>query len=170
MLGNGQQTEEHLQKISANLGDTVIMNCAFDFPDKIEVPYVIHWQKRGVKIPIYIWYDGYPPHLGEGYEGRVSLMADPNNREASLNLTNVRESDQGWYECKVYFLNQNNEQLKNGTFVLLDVHGLWLRFAYQCFTRLSIINNCLCVCHSLPSIACLPRVLVRKSLIERHFL
>jgi len=117
----GYSQEEH-ERVPANLGDNVILHCAFDFPDKIEVPYVIHWQKIGVKIPIYIWYDGYPPHLGEGYEGRVSLT-DP--KEASLNLTNVRESDQGWYECKVFFLNRPNEQLKNGTFVLLDVHGMY---------------------------------------------
>ncbi len=113
--------QEEPQRISANLGDNVILECAFDFPDKIEVPYVIHWQKNGLKIPIYIWYDGYPPHLGEGYEGRVSLI---DTREASLNLTNVRESDQGWYECKVFFLNRPNEQ-KNGTWVLLEVHGIY---------------------------------------------
>ncbi|XP_054162943.1 protein turtle-like [Oppia nitens] len=117
----GFTSDESHAKISANLGDNVMFNCAFDFPDKIEVPYVIHWQKKGVKIPIYIWYDGYPPHLGEGYEGRVALT-NP-TKEASLNLSNVRESDQGWYECKVYFLNQANDQLKNGTFVLLDVHA-----------------------------------------------
>lgn len=96
------------------------MNCAFEFPEKIEVPYVIHWQKIGIKLPIYIWYDGYPPHWGEGFEGRVSLA---NSKDASLNLTNVKETDQGWYECKVFFLNQPDEQMKNGTFILLDVHG-----------------------------------------------
>lgn len=106
------------ERISANLGENVILPCAFDFPDTVAVPYVIQWQKNGVKIPIYIWYDGYPPHIGEGYEGRVSLSG-----EASLNLTNVRESDQGWYECKVYFLNRPPEPIRNGTWLHLDVHG-----------------------------------------------
>lgn len=124
--------QEEPQRISTNLGENVILNCAFDFPDGIVVPYVIHWQKNGVKIPIYIWYDGYPPHLGEGYEGRVSLVSKSSNQHglASLNLTNVRESDQGWYECKVYFLNRPNEQIKNGTWVLLDVHGMYCYYYY----------------------------------------
>ena len=96
----------------------MILRCAFDFPDGVRVPYVIQWQKNGIKIPIYIWYDGYPPHIGEGYEGRVGLSG-----QASLNLTTVNENDQGWYECKVFFLNRPPEPIKNGTWVHLDVHG-----------------------------------------------
>lgn len=42
---------------------------------------------------------------------------------ASLNLTNIRESDQGWYECKVVFLNRDPKQHKNGTWFHLDVHA-----------------------------------------------
>ena len=98
----------------------MILKCAFEFPDKVQTPYVIHWLKNGQKLPIYMFYDGYPPHLGEGYEGRVSLL---NQAEASLNLSNVRETDQGWYECRVFFLVQQNDQEdKNGTWVLLEVN------------------------------------------------
>lgn len=104
--------------ITAILGEDVILPCAFEFPENKPVPYVIQWQKEGIKIPIYIWYDGYPPHAGDGYEGRVSLAF-----QASLNLTNVQERDQGWYECKVYFLNRPPDSPKNGTWVNLDVHA-----------------------------------------------
>lgn len=83
-------------RASANLDENVILRCVFDFPDGFRVPYVIQWEKQGIKIPIYIWYDGYPPHIGEGYEGRVGLTG-----QASLNLSSVRESDQGWYICRV---------------------------------------------------------------------
>lgn len=77
---------------------------------------------KGQEIPIYIWYDSYPTHSGEGYEGRVSRVS-PNSPYggASLNLTDIRESDQGWYECKVVFLNRSPN--KNGTWFHLDVHG-----------------------------------------------
>lgn len=115
IAGYVQQDPEH---VTAILGEDVILQCAFDFPEGVPVPYVIQWQKVGIKIPIYIWYDGYPPHAGEGYEGRVSL-AD----QASLNLTNTKESDQGWYECKIYFLNRPVGSPKNGTWVHLDVHA-----------------------------------------------
>jgi hypothetical protein len=144
---------EEPERVSSNLGENVILHCAFDFPDGITVPYVIQWQKNGVKIPIYIWYDGYPPHTGEGYEGRVSLSG-----QASLNLTNVRENDQGWYECKVYFLNRPPEPIKNGTWVHLDVHGMQQPFIYHFNTSLmhsfvrsidsDLPNNSLSFCHN----------------------
>ncbi|KAG8193648.1 hypothetical protein JTE90_024012 [Oedothorax gibbosus] len=101
---------------TALLGEDVILPCTFSFPEGTPVPYVVQWQKQDVKIPIYIWYDGYPPHAGEGYEGRASLGG-----LASLNLTAVREADQGWYECKVYFLNRPPDSPKNGSWVHLDV-------------------------------------------------
>ncbi|KAK9693367.1 Fibronectin type III domain [Popillia japonica] len=78
----------------------------------------------GQDIPIYIWYESYPTHSGEGYEGRVSrVSADSPYGAASLNLTNIRESDQGWYECKVVFLNRSPNSHKNGTWFHLDVHA-----------------------------------------------
>lgn len=81
-------------------------------------------QLKGLEIPIYIWYDSYPTHSGEGYEGRVSRVSpDSPYGLASLNLTNIRESDQGWYECKVVFLNRSPNSHKNGTWFHLDVHG-----------------------------------------------
>ncbi|XP_054718152.1 protein turtle-like [Uloborus diversus] len=102
--------------VTALLGEDVILPCTFSFPEGTPVPYVVQWQKQDVKIPIYIWYDGYPPHAGEGYEGRASLCG-----LASLNLTSVREADQGMYECKVYFLNRPPDSPKNGSWVHLDV-------------------------------------------------
>ncbi|XP_035210600.1 protein turtle-like isoform X3 [Stegodyphus dumicola] len=113
--GFDQEDPEH---VSAVLGEDVTLKCELKYPEEKPVPYVIQWQKQGIKIPIYIWYDGYPPHAGDGYEGRVSLA-----NEASLNLTNVRESDQGWYECKVYFLNRPPDSPKNGTWMHLSVHA-----------------------------------------------
>lgn len=79
---------------------------------------------QGQETPIYIWYESYPTHSGEGYEGRVSRVSpDSPFGAASLNLTNIRETDQGWYECKVVFLNRSPNQHKNGTWFHLDVHA-----------------------------------------------
>lgn len=79
---------------------------------------------QGQELPIYIWYENYPTHSGEGYEGRVArVAADSQFGAASLNLTNIRETDQGWYECKVVFLNRSPNQHKNGTWFHLDVHA-----------------------------------------------
>ncbi|XP_068973192.1 protein turtle isoform X6 [Bombus flavifrons] len=107
--------------ITAILGESVVFNCHVEFPGEHPVPYVLQWEKK--EIPIYIWYESYPTHSGEGYEGRVSRVS-PNSPYgvASLNLTDIRESDQGWYECKVVFLNRSPNSHKNGTWFHLDVH------------------------------------------------
>ncbi|XP_068973187.1 protein turtle isoform X3 [Bombus flavifrons] len=109
--------------ITAILGESVVFNCHVEFPGEHPVPYVLQWEKKGQEIPIYIWYESYPTHSGEGYEGRVSRVS-PNSPYgvASLNLTDIRESDQGWYECKVVFLNRSPNSHKNGTWFHLDVH------------------------------------------------
>lgn len=110
--------------ITAILGESVVFNCHVEFPEGHPVPYVLQWEKKGQDIPIYIWYESYPTHSGEGYEGRVSRVSpDSPYGAASLNLTNIRESDQGWYECKVVFLNRSPNQHKNGTWFHLDVHA-----------------------------------------------
>ncbi|XP_055547077.1 protein turtle isoform X1 [Wyeomyia smithii] len=114
--------------ITAILGESVVFNCHVEFPGDHPVPYVLQWEKKvsetGQEIPIYIWYESYPTHSGEGYEGRVSRASpDSSFGAASLNLTSIRETDQGWYECKVVFLNRPPKQHKNGTWFHLDVHA-----------------------------------------------
>ncbi|CAG7728054.1 unnamed protein product, partial [Allacma fusca] len=82
----------------------------------------------GVEIPIHIWYDGYPTHTGENYVGRVDRV-NPNSSygQASLNVTSIRESDRGWYNCRVFFLNRSPapQSSKNisGSWYHLDVHA-----------------------------------------------
>ncbi|XP_046812408.1 protein turtle isoform X3 [Lucilia cuprina] len=114
--------------ITAILGEGVIFNCHVEFPNDHPVPYVLQWDKKvsetGSDLPIYIWYESYPEHIEDGYKGRVSRVSpDSPFGSASLNLTNIKESDQGWYECKVVFLNRDPKQHKNGTWFHLDVHA-----------------------------------------------
>ncbi|KAG5685106.1 hypothetical protein PVAND_014304 [Polypedilum vanderplanki] len=122
--GNSIQPGQDATHITAILGESVIFNCHVEFPGDHPVPYVLQWEKKGQETPIYIWYESYPTHSGEGYEGRVSRVSpDSPFGAASLNLTNIRESDQGWYECKVVFLNRSPNHHKNGTWFHLDVHA-----------------------------------------------
>lgn len=80
--------------------------------------------RQGEDIPVYIWYENYPTHAADEYKGRVAgVNPESSYGQASLNLTNIRETDQGWYECKVVFLNRAPNQNKNGTWFHLDVHG-----------------------------------------------
>nr|WKY18272.1 turtle-like protein IGSF9 [Penaeus vannamei] len=108
------------EHITAILGESVILNCAVSHP---KIPYIIHWKRQHHKIPIYIWYEGYDPHVEDTYKGRASRVSqDTTYGLASLNLTNVREDDQGWYECKVFYLDRTGSP-DNGTWIHLDVHA-----------------------------------------------
>lgn len=105
-------------KVSALVGQNVILNCAVQFKDGIEKPFVVNWLKYPHKLPLYIWYAGYPPHVAPGYENRVTRIG-----QASLNLTQVRESDQGLYECKIHYIDRRPEDKGRGTWIFLDVQG-----------------------------------------------
>ena len=64
------------------------------------------------ELPIYIWYDDYPTHSAKEYAGRVSRAEIRSNSSyglASLNLTNIKNEDRGWYNCKVLFLDRSPE-------------------------------------------------------------
>lgn len=43
--------------------------------------------------------------------------------KASINLTSVRESDTGWYECKMSYPNRSPQTVRNGSFFHLAVDG-----------------------------------------------
>jgi hypothetical protein len=60
----------------------------------------------------------------EGYAGRISLVSpDTSYGKGSINLTNIRESDGGWYECSVFFPNRTPSTRPNGTWFHLSVEG-----------------------------------------------
>lgn len=144
--GNSQRhfSKQHLErikqenKVSALLGQNVILNCAVQFKDGIEKPFVVNWLKYPEQLPLYIWYAGYPAHVGQGYENRVSRIG-----QASLNLTQVRETDQGLYECKIYYLDRRPEDKSNGTWIFLDVQGRLIPGCKRGFTesKLSLSSN-----------------------------
>lgn len=60
----------------------------------------------------------------ESYIGRVTLLNnDLVYGKASMNLTSIRESDNGWYECKVIFPNRVPNKRNNGTWFHISVLG-----------------------------------------------
>lgn len=105
-------------RASALVGQNVVLNCAVQFKDGQEKPFVVNWFKYPHLVPIYIWYAGYPAHVAQGYEARVARIG-----QASLNLSSIRESDQGLYECKIHYLGRRPEDKTNATWVYLDVQG-----------------------------------------------
>jgi hypothetical protein len=129
----GYQDHEPVHK-TAILGQTVQFDCQAHFPDDIVVPYVVTWSKKGVDLPIFIWYDDYPTHCSPEFKHKPTNSCRASRVKsgykglglASLNLTNIQESDRGWYNCKVVFLNRQPEDIpsiNNGTWYHLSVHA-----------------------------------------------
>lgn len=74
---------------------------------------------------MFSWYDGRVS-LENDYKGRIHLLDDIGHRgygQGSINLTNIRESDQGWYECRVIFPNRTPNSRNNGTWFHLAIDG-----------------------------------------------
>lgn len=68
----------------------------------------------------------------EGYAGRISLVSpDTAYGRGSINLTNIRESDGGWYECSVFFPNRTPSTRPNGTWFHLSVEGNGVRASHR---------------------------------------
>ncbi|XP_017760125.1 PREDICTED: protein borderless isoform X1 [Eufriesea mexicana] len=109
--------------LNAGVGEYAVFNCDLDFPHETPIPYILQWNRDGRTI--FSWYNGYSS-VGLGYEGRVHLLEDSVTRgygQGSINLTNIRESDQGWYECRVIFPNRTPNSRNNGTWFYLAIDG-----------------------------------------------
>ena len=80
---------------------------------------MLDWKKDGLQSAVLIKYDGYAANVNPMFEGRVELV-----NEISLKISNIQESDEGWYECKVIYLNGvNNNKEPNGTWIYLNVYS-----------------------------------------------
>lgn len=101
---------------------------------------------------IFSWYEipGYEKansvlSVIDEYAGRIHLLEGPVSREygqGSINLTNIRESDQGWYECRVIFPDRSPSTRNNGTWFHLSIEGK-SRLIAIC-ARIIMSQNCRC--------------------------
>lgn len=117
------EEEKEPNFLTAGVGEYAVFNCDLDFPHETPIPYILQWNREG--RPIFSWYNGHLS-LEHPYEGRMHLLEEPEYRgygQGSVNLTNIRESDQGWYECRVIFPNRTPTSRNNGTWVHLAIDG-----------------------------------------------
>lgn len=59
------------------------------------------------------------------YVGRINLIPkhDRYHNTAAVNLTSIRESDSGWYLCRVLYPNRTPSYRNNGTWFHLAIEG-----------------------------------------------
>uniref|UniRef100_U5ETE2 Putative neuronal cell adhesion molecule n=1 Tax=Corethrella appendiculata TaxID=1370023 RepID=U5ETE2_9DIPT len=106
--------------LDGRVGSHVVLNCPVEFPQEDPIPYVLHWNKDDKTV--FSWYDGVLSAT-DNYVGRITLLDDKFYGKAAVNLTSIRESDNGWYECKVIFPNRTPNSRANGTWFHLAVDG-----------------------------------------------
>ncbi|XP_023166123.2 protein borderless [Drosophila hydei] len=107
--------------LEAKVGSHVVFNCYIDFPYDSPIPYIVHWSKDNKKI--FTWYEN-ETSTNELFNGRLHLVSYPGDfGRASINLTAIRESDQGWYHCQIIFPNRSPSVRNNGTRYHLAVQG-----------------------------------------------
>uniref|UniRef100_A0A336M4A2 CSON009561 protein n=1 Tax=Culicoides sonorensis TaxID=179676 RepID=A0A336M4A2_CULSO len=119
-----EENTHRITYLEGRVGEYVIFNCHIDFPQDLEMPYSLFWYKDGKEI--FSWYDGVFNSAGS-YIGRIILVENykgfPKLGKASINLTSIRETDSGWYQCKAYFPNRTPSTVNNGSWFHLAVDG-----------------------------------------------
>ena len=103
---------------SATLGASRILECEVRYPGGVYIQHIVTWRKLGVEAPIFILFDGYPPRMDSSFYGRIRAVG-----QASIELSDIRMSDDGWYECSVLFLDGSDDVSVNGTWIHLTVNG-----------------------------------------------
>ncbi|KAH8357021.1 hypothetical protein KR200_002319 [Drosophila serrata] len=118
---SGARDHRRQTNLEAKVGSHVVFNCYIDFPFDSPIPYLVHWSKDNKKI--FTWYE-QETSTNELFNGRLHLVENhPEFGRASVNLTAIRESDQGWYHCQVIFPNRSPSVRNNGTRYHLAVQG-----------------------------------------------
>ncbi|KAL3267564.1 hypothetical protein HHI36_011683 [Cryptolaemus montrouzieri] len=109
--------------LTASVGGWVLLSCDIDFPETMPIPFKLYWNKN--ERTIFTYYKGVITS-NEPYVGRLNLVDPPQPRydTITVNLTSIRESDDGWFQCKVTFPNRTpNTMNRNGTWFHVSVNG-----------------------------------------------
>ncbi|XP_006895515.1 PREDICTED: protein turtle homolog A isoform X1 [Elephantulus edwardii] len=106
--------------VVGRVGESTVLGCDLLPPAGRPPLHVIEWLRFGFLLPIFIQFGLYSPRIDPDYVGRVRLQ-----KGASLQIEGLRAEDQGWYECRVLFLDQHRpeDDFANGSWVHLTVNS-----------------------------------------------
>jgi len=112
------------RRITVNVGSVAVLDCDVEYPTADGLPQrfvqnIVTWRKQGVEAPVFIAFDGYPPRIDSSYLGRVRAVGP-----AAIEIDDVKTADEGWYECTVLFIDQDDESPGNGTWTYLAVNSM----------------------------------------------
>ncbi|XP_059531249.1 protein turtle homolog A isoform X2 [Myotis daubentonii] len=114
------QGKPEVVSVVGRAGESAVLGCDL-LPAAGQPPlHVIEWLRFGFLLPIFIQFGLYSPRVDPDYVGRVRLQ-----KGASLQIEGLRVEDQGWYECRVLFLDRHSpeDDSANGSWVHLTVNS-----------------------------------------------
>ncbi|XP_073423076.1 protein turtle homolog A [Dendrobates tinctorius] len=108
------------QAVVGRVGESAVLPCSLLHEAGRPPLYVIEWVRFGFILPIFIKFGLFSPRVDPQYLGRTRI-----EEGASLRIDSLRSEDQGWYECRVLFLDRHHkdEDFKNGTWIHLTVNS-----------------------------------------------
>lgn len=118
--GADGQGKSEVVSVVGRAGESAVLGCDL-LPAAGQPPlHVIEWLRFGFLLPIFIQFGLYSPRVDPDYVGRVHLQ-----KGASLQIEGLRVEDQGWYECRVLFLDKHSpeDDSANGSWVHLTVNS-----------------------------------------------
>lgn len=119
---------------SANIGGSKILECEISYSPSSAASsasfsssssssavrpseQIVTWRKKGREAPIFSQFNGYPPHIDDFYQGRIRMLP-----HAAVEIKDIRNTDEGWYDCTVVRADGTEESTANGTSVYLAVN------------------------------------------------
>nr|XP_044997413.1 protein turtle homolog A isoform X2 [Jaculus jaculus] len=117
---DGRRRKPEVVSVVGRAGESAVLGCDLLSPAGRPPLHVIEWLRFGFLLPIFIQFGLYSPRIDPDYVGRVRLQTG-----ASLQIEGLRVEDQGWYECRVLFLDRHSpeEDFANGSWVHLTVNS-----------------------------------------------
>ncbi|OCT90619.1 hypothetical protein XELAEV_18019236mg [Xenopus laevis] len=121
----GQYCADQPAGVEVFAGDSVTFPCSFVFPRTLTgiTNRTIVFQAGNISYCGDRIYNSRYGNTTQEYQGRVSLVGDPQAQNGTITLTSVRTSDRKNFCCRVQLLNQNTiiEQWQNGLGTRLTV-------------------------------------------------
>lgn len=134
-VNSDQQIAYKINTIGGRIGGDVVIPCGVDVKELLEntqngitlVPVLVNWFRhysltRKSERPIYAKYLAhlidYEPHIEREYENRLQIVDHVN-----LNISNLKTTDEGIYECKLIFFDKAYSDNKNGSMNFLQIYG-----------------------------------------------
>uniref|UniRef100_A0A8B9T288 Immunoglobulin superfamily member 9 n=1 Tax=Anas platyrhynchos TaxID=8839 RepID=A0A8B9T288_ANAPL len=121
LAGTGAEGSGPSGAVVGRVGDSAVLGCDLLGARQSRPPlYVIEWVRVGFVLPIFIKFGLYSPRVDPEYLGRVRI-----EEGASLRIDLLRAEDQGWYECRVLYLDRPSADadFQNGTWIHLTVNA-----------------------------------------------